>query len=77
MGLRLREIGELLAAMDEGQCPCPETETLLRQRMAEIDAEMARLAEVRGELARLVDEAPGCPQVVGDWWCERAFVGRG
>jgi DNA-binding transcriptional MerR regulator len=77
VGLRLREIGELLTAMDEGQCPCPETETLLRQRMAEIDAEMVRLAEMRGELARLVNEAPGCPQVVGDWWCEREFVERG
>ena len=75
VGLRLREAGELLSAMDEGECPC--TETFLRQRMAEVDAEMVRLAEVRAELARLVAEAPGCPQVVGDWWCERAFVERG
>jgi DNA-binding transcriptional MerR regulator len=77
VGLRLREIGELLSAMDEGECPCPETETLLRQRMAEVDAEIARLVELRGELARLVTEAPECPQVAGDWWCERAFVERG
>ena len=77
VGLRLREIGELLSAMDEGECPCPETETLLRQRMAEIDAEMVRLAEVRAELARLVTEAPECPQLPGEWWCEQAFVERG
>jgi DNA-binding transcriptional MerR regulator len=76
VGLRLREIGELVSAMDEGECPCPETETLLRQRMAEIDAEMVRLAEVRGELARLVDEAPGC-RVPAELWCEREFVERG
>jgi len=77
VGLRLREIGELLQAMDEGRCPCPETEALLRQRMAEIDAETARLAEVRAELAHLVDEAPSCSQVPGDLWCEREFVERG
>ena len=73
VGLRLREIGDLLRAMDEGECPCPETEALLRQRMAEIDAEVARLAEVRAELARLVDNAPGC-RVPGELWCEREFV---
>jgi DNA-binding transcriptional MerR regulator len=77
VGLRLREIGELLTAMDEGQCPCPETESLLRQRMAEMDAEIVRLVELRRELARLVNEAPDCPQIVGDWWCEQAFVERG
>ena len=77
VGLRLREIGELLGAMDEGECPCPETEALLRQRMAEVDSEIARLVELRGQLARLVIEAPACPQVAGDWWCERAFVERG
>jgi DNA-binding transcriptional MerR regulator len=77
VGLRLREISELLRAMDEGECPCPETEALLRQRMAEIDAEMAGLAEVRAELAHLVDEAPSCSQVPGDLWCEREFVERG
>jgi DNA-binding transcriptional MerR regulator len=76
VGLRLREISELLRAMDEGECPCPETEALLRQRMAEIDAEVARLAEVRAELARLVDNAPGC-RVPGELWCEREFVERG
>jgi hypothetical protein len=45
--------------------------------MAEIDIEMTRLEEVRAELARLVDQMPRCPQVLGDWWCEREFVERG
>jgi hypothetical protein len=49
--------------MGEGDCPCPETETLLRQRMTEIDAEMARLGELRTELARLVGQFPeGVPR---------------
>jgi DNA-binding transcriptional MerR regulator len=77
VGLRLREIGESLAAMDERQCPCPETETLLRHRMAQADAEISRLVELRGESARLVTEAPACPQIIDERWCEQAFVERG
>jgi DNA-binding transcriptional MerR regulator len=80
VGLRLREIGDLLRAMDEGECPCPETEVLLRRRMAEVDAEVARLLELRGELARLVNLSPAesCPDPsTVEWWCEREFTGRG
>lgn len=77
VGLRLREIGDLLRAMDEGECPCPDTEALLRQRMAEIDDEITRLVEIRRELARLVKRAPACPDVGGEWWCEREFTERG
>jgi DNA-binding transcriptional MerR regulator len=38
VGLRLREIGELLAICDQGLCPCSHSEALLWTRMAEIDA---------------------------------------
>src|SRR6266540_4341336 len=48
VGLRLREIGELLQVMDQGQCPCGHTEALLRERLAEIDAQLARLVALRG-----------------------------
>jgi DNA-binding transcriptional MerR regulator len=48
VGLRLREIGELLEVMDRGQCPCGHTEALLRERLAEVDAQLARLAALRG-----------------------------
>src|SRR6266542_67290 len=42
VGLRLREIGELLEVVDGGQCPCGHTEMLLSQRLAEVDAELIR-----------------------------------
>src|SRR4051794_19937679 len=44
LGLRLREINDLLAVRDTGTCPCEPAETLLRRRLAEIDTEMARLS---------------------------------
>lgn len=45
VGLRLREIRELLKVVDRGQCPCGHTQALLTQRLAEVDAEPARLAQ--------------------------------
>jgi DNA-binding transcriptional MerR regulator len=58
VGLRLREIAELLAICDQGLCPCGHSEALLRARMAEIDAQVAELQAVRAELARVVEQYP-------------------
>jgi DNA-binding transcriptional MerR regulator len=81
VGLRLREIGELLAIRDQGLCPCGHTEALLRGRMVEIDAQVAQLQAVRAELARMLDDYPGqaaCRDTpIGQWWCEQEFVREG
>jgi DNA-binding transcriptional MerR regulator len=58
LGLRLRDIRDLLAIRDTGVCPCEPAEQLLRRRLAELDAEIARLVlqpgvVAYGELARL------------------------
>jgi DNA-binding transcriptional MerR regulator len=53
-GLRLREIGELLQVADRGQCPCGHTETLLRQRLAEVRSELERLRALEAHLTRLL-----------------------
>jgi DNA-binding transcriptional MerR regulator len=73
-GLRLREIGELLQVADRGQCPCGHTETLLRERLAEVRAELTRLRALETELTRLLKQHPDptCPETVtaaADWWC--------
>jgi DNA-binding transcriptional MerR regulator len=77
VGLRLREIGELLAICDQGLCPCGHSEALLRARMAEVDAQVAALQAVRGELARVVEQYPAAachdPSVTSRW-CETAFA---
>jgi DNA-binding transcriptional MerR regulator len=80
VGLRLREIAELLQVVDRGQCPCGHTETLLRERLAEVDTELARLVALRGELARLLAQAPeqACTvETAEGWWCVQAFAKEG
>ncbi len=80
VGLRLREIRELLAIRDQGLCPCGHTEALLRRRMGEIDAQVAELRATRAELARMVDGYPGeagQDATSGRWWCEQEFTEQG
>src|SRR5215216_6543936 len=57
-GLRLREIGELLQVADQGQCPCGHTETLLRERLAEVRAELDRLHDLEADLIGLLERQP-------------------
>jgi DNA-binding transcriptional MerR regulator len=71
LGLRLREIRDLLAIRDTGTCPCDPAEQLLRRRLAELDAEMTRLAALRTELVAMVEALPAadCPDPVPGTWC--------
>ena len=59
LGLRLREIRDLLAIRDTGTCPCEPAEILLRRRIVEIDAEMSRLTRLRKDLDHMVKHLPG------------------
>jgi len=70
LGLRLTDIAELLALRETEQCPCEPTAGLLRRRLAEIDAEIARLAELRRQLAAMLTAIPGpsCPDPVPGTW---------
>lgn len=79
VGLRLREIAELLSICDQGLCSCGHTERLLRKRMSEIDAQVAELVAVRGELGRLVEQHPAaaCPNETATPRCETAFAEEG
>jgi DNA-binding transcriptional MerR regulator len=71
LGLRLREIGELLSIRDTGECPCEPAETLLRHRIDELDQELARLATLRADLVRMVDVLPKdpCREPMPVPWC--------
>lgn len=79
-GLRLRQIAELLAVIDQGQCPCGHTQALLVRRLGEVDAELARLRVLRETLAGLLTQAPAasCPEDTAEgWWCVQAFTQEG
>jgi DNA-binding transcriptional MerR regulator len=70
LGLRLDDIADLLAVRDTGACPCEPAEGLLRRRIAEVDAELARLQSLRGELVRMADALPNqdCPDPTPGTW---------
>lgn len=63
LGLRLKEIADLLAIRDTGECPCEPASDLLHRRLAEIDAEMVRLSNVRQQIAAMAEAIPAtdCP----------------
>jgi DNA-binding transcriptional MerR regulator len=78
VGLRLREIRDLLEVMDRGLCPCGHTESLLRQRLAEVKKEMAQLSDLRGALTKMLSQYP--PKDCSDsspWLCEKDFMDAG
>jgi DNA-binding transcriptional MerR regulator len=74
MGLRLREIAELLAVRDTGVCPCEPAEELLHRHIQELDAERARLAALRADMQRTLTSLPDgqCPDVGPGNWCPPA-----
>ncbi|MGH3655929.1 MAG: heavy metal-responsive transcriptional regulator [Micromonosporaceae bacterium] len=72
LGLSLRDIADLLAVRDTGECPCEPAEQLLRRRLADLDAELARLSALRTEMVAMADALPSmsCPPPgPGVSWC--------
>jgi DNA-binding transcriptional MerR regulator len=71
LGLKLRDIKDLLAIRDTGVCPCEPAEELLRRRLAELDAEMARLAALREQMVAMIGALPSqnCPPPLPGTWC--------
>lgn len=71
LGLRLREIADLLSVRDTGVCPCEPAEELLRRRIGDIDEELTRLAALRTQLVETLDGLPAgkCPDVSPGEWC--------
>jgi DNA-binding transcriptional MerR regulator len=77
LGLRLKDIGELLTLRDTGECPCEPAEALLRRRIAEIDEETARLTALRADLVRMAESLPDGPCLdpePGSWCVPREEV---
>jgi len=70
LGLKLRDIADLLAVRDTGVCPCEPAEQLLRRRLMELDAEMTRLAALRVQVVAMLDTLPAadCPGPAPGTW---------
>ncbi|MGY1782484.1 heavy metal-responsive transcriptional regulator [Geodermatophilus sp. SYSU D01036] len=77
LGLRLSDIRDLLAVRDTGTCPCEPAEQLLRRRLDEVDAEIARLVTLRAEMRAMADALPSaqCPPPSPGTWCPPARGG--
>ena len=58
LGLKLRDIKDLLEVRDTGVCPCEPAEELLRRRLADLDEEMARLSAPREQMQSMVAALP-------------------
>ncbi|RRS01674.1 MerR family transcriptional regulator [Glycomyces terrestris] len=70
-GLRLSDIGDLLAVRDTGTCPCEPAESHLERRIAEVSAEIARLEGLRSQLTSMLGavEAGTCDAPLPENWC--------
>ena len=71
LGLKLRDIKDLLAIRDTGVCPCEPAGEFLRRRLVELDAEAARLTVLRKQLVAMVESLPStdCPPPLPGSWC--------
>jgi DNA-binding transcriptional MerR regulator len=75
LGLRLREVRELMEVRDRGICPCGHAEELVRQRVLELDEEIADLRRVKKQLVELVGRLPADAQPSrAGWPCEVEFI---
>lgn len=76
LGLRLADIRQLLDVRDAGECPCESAASLLTQRLADIDAEIAKLTRLREDLSRFVERIPAddCPDPTPGTWRPRKEV---
>jgi DNA-binding transcriptional MerR regulator len=63
--LSLGDIRELLAVLEDGNCPCGHTREVVLRRIAAIDEQRARLDEIRAALCRLLGHDPAAPLTNG------------
>ena len=78
-GLRLSDIGDLLAVRDTGVCPCEPAEQHLERRIGEVTAEIARLEGLRHQLTSMLRavEDGNCGAPLPANWCPPDLRERG
>jgi DNA-binding transcriptional MerR regulator len=69
-GLRLKDIAELLAVMDQGNCPCGHTAEIVATRIAEVNHELAGMRSLKARLVQLQRDNDDCRSSSAvDWRC--------
>lgn len=76
LGLRLADIRDLVELRRSGECPCEPAASLLRDRLVELDEQIAQLVALRTELAGFVARIPSnnCPDPIPGTWRPRKEV---
>ena len=76
VGLRLREIQELIDVMDRGACPCGHASRLIDERLAEVDDEIEHLRELRLQLKSVAERVAAASPALqdGSWPCQSEFL---
>lgn len=78
LGLRLRDIRELLAILDKGACPCGHTAMLVNRRLADLDTQIASLKRLRRDMVFLLESLPSDSGGEDEPWpCSVQFVHAG
>jgi DNA-binding transcriptional MerR regulator len=75
-GLRLEEIGELLAIRERGLCPCGRTRRMLEEKVSGLTVEMAALQRLRDDIQEMLDERLPAAEEEG-WRCSSALIQLG
>lgn len=75
LGLKLRDIRELLTIRAQGVCPCGHTAELVKNRLGELDRQITSLKNLRKEIVRLSEALPeGSVASEQPWPCDVQFI---
>jgi DNA-binding transcriptional MerR regulator len=65
IGLKLREIKDIITLIDKGLVPCGFTKALISSKIEEIDEELADLSRLKSKLESLLEICKKNPEITG------------
>ena len=68
-GLKLRQIGEILAISEQGEPPCQHVRSLVHDRLAEVDDRIVDLDRIRNELLTIASRLETLEPADCDQYC--------
>lgn len=77
LGLKLEEIGEVLAFRDRGERPCDYVVEVVRREVEDLSARIREMRRLKGELENLISEAEHRQVLEGEKYCPLITHERG